>query len=686
MDNVPIVIPVPINLGIDKMDSMLQMLFGPHLHNFIQIEMNNQDSVSQYDCDTADSIQYVNTNKNKIVELEENVIENVKENDSDSHIESIPLTPLESKILINVGGKKFKLIPSVLQRLDIKLDKLALNDNEYFLDRDGYYFQEIVQLLNKINGNKEILENLIEDFSDQMIIEMIYYKLLSEKFKPEYKIRIKTIVSANVIKSNIIKIYTRNVKFETFESTLSWSRYLTQHVKTGIIRLDIDSTVFRYVLNFLRTGELYTINKHIINAINILQIQYDSFDSIEKSNDFNIISVYEQINPEISIYELSLSNNLLNHKFYPIRKDKKEYYHFNESNKYINSDNSLASYNSEYLNIINTKSNMAFGNKLDFDLTVQDKLTLGDLIEDLTLVVDLPVLNPNDNLQYVNNVGFKLLEQIDLTIMGNNIMETNGDYLYLYPILYLNQQYKQYHAMANIRTTKCKIIYDNHLIDVNRLIIPLHLIKSRSNNLPIHKMIKNNWNCHLYVKLSSLNDIIQPTNSNITNITNIPLLNVFIQTNYVNIGTHIKQDEKLLYIYDHLKQIRTNINQTNDKYFNVTNVLLDDFFHMKDLIIVIHKHNSSFHEFINGLIEMEILIEDKLYQKFDMMLLTEMIPLKRLGHTLPDCLYYYSFSFDPYDYKINGGIAGKNITLRIRTIKMDGVITVFSNNYQKVII
>ena len=67
-------------------------------------------------------------------------------------------------------------------------------------------------------------------------------------------------------------------------------------------------------------------------------------------------------------------------------------------------------------------------------------------------------------------------------------------------------------------------------------------------------------------------------------------------------------------------------------------------------------------------------------------MLNKYIPLKKLGHKLPNGIYYYSFSADPLDYHILGGLIGTNYFLSVKTNKLEGDIHVYSLNYNKIII
>ena len=90
--------------------------------------------------------------------------------------------------------------------------------------------------------------------------------------------------------------------------------------------------------------------------------------------------------------------------------------------------------------------------------------------------------------------------------------------------------------------------------------------------------------------------------------------------------------------------------------------------------------------YIDSLLELEIF-EIKtpnqaiLHTQLDGTIMNQYIPLKKLGHNLPQGLYYYSFSSDPMQNKILGGFMGKSSMMRLKIKKLDCIVKLFVRQY-----
>ena len=88
--------------------------------------------------------------------------------------ENIDSNPPSDKILLNVGGKVFKIKKQLLSQLNIyyvRLPKISKpkttnggndenNENIYFLDRDPYYFTKVINILRDLRTRDSKLEDL----------------------------------------------------------------------------------------------------------------------------------------------------------------------------------------------------------------------------------------------------------------------------------------------------------------------------------------------------------------------------------------------------------------------------------------------------------------------------------------------------------------------------------------------
>ncbi len=183
----------------------------------------------------------------------------------------------------------------------------------------------------------------------------------------------------------------------------------------------------------------------------------------------------------------------------------------------------------ENFNVINTDSKLEFDSTIIFNLTNKHSY-LGDCIEDIILCIDIPVLKPTENTEYIDMIAYHIIENINLVILKNNtkiiMTQINGDYLYTFPMIY-TKNYNDYHQLAIIDGKRMKMVYENTLIDLYRIMIPLFLFNNKQNNLPILKMINSNIDAIVEVKITKLDKLFKNKSKN------IPLLNVTLLCNYI---------------------------------------------------------------------------------------------------------------------------------------------------------
>lgn len=505
-------------------------------------------------------------------EKEDEVSLSSEKEDKKDSLEKIEIIKIDLKINLNIGGKKFKLNKDTLELLNIQYNKLFLinknNKYTYFLDRDPYYFSKIIEIIKECKGDLDNIKNNIDNYSENLIGELYFYKLIDKK--PIPKIKLKR-VSFPIIEENIIKIIIDDQLFETSSNTLSRSNFFANKLKNDTKQFyleNIDSKIFRYILNFLRIGELYLINKDIMKMLYNFEIEYQKIDDIKIEDD--IVSNY------ISSNKLSIDN----------------------------------------FNTIISNSSLKFNSEIIFDIIGENNLS------DLMLYIDLPIIKPTEKFKYIDNIKSNIIEYIEV-IDNNNTFRINNELIFLYPIIYKNYE-------INKENKKVKLLYENTLIDIYRIYLPIYYFE----NFYIKSKIK------LIVKIVSLDKILDKY------IKDIPLLNVSLIVNSIknNYNNNIKP---------HYKNF---LNKNVD-------INLDNYGMIKDIIIITKEDNILF----NNLIEIELISKDKIYSRMDSYILNEYIPLKKLNHILPEGIYYLSFN------KL-----GLNNILRIKTKKI-GLINIFIN-------
>lgn len=676
-------------------------------------DFDSCDNLSESDFfDTTEPIQKIInlSEKSKIESIKnENKFSDTLRKEVKNILQEIPQEEL--KITLNVGGKKFHFNKNLLERLNIKydrLEKIKTNDNHpiYFLDRDSYYFSQIIEIIRKYGTDSENIIPHIGEYSDQLVNELCYYTLLDKKFLPKSKLKLKRSVkffeSPDLIpneisrgvtnrgstnnthistpdkkQGNIIKIIVKKQSFETLVSTLTKSVYFSNILKSHpawgceqIINvdenIDIDPKLFRYILNFLRHNEMYISNHIIENYLREFGIEYEFTECKKIHHD--IVLNYEPYNT----ITLSHQFNEIPQNFHP---------HF-RSTSTDGGVTRVPMFEMENLNIIDTKSPKKFGSDILFDLGENN---FGNIIDDILLCIDIPVLDPKTNLEYDDLFEYKLIENLNLIITDNQnnsrkiILTSKNEYQYIYPLVYSSKS-DDYHKITKIEEKKMKIMYQDNLIDIKRIILPLFLFKSKRNSLPIKQILETNKSAHLIVKTSHFENIIR-NNSN-KPLPDIPLLNICLMANYVSMTNIILPNS---YIFDRLHTTVMPITATDNAIYNTTAILLDKIGFIKEFFFVILSENDHCHGkidvFQDDLIDVQILYQHEhkliVHSCLDSIVMNSYTPLKKLGHTLPQGVYYHSFSSAPLESYITGGLWGKNYILQIKTKKTNRSVIKF---------
>ena len=214
------------------------------------------------------------------------------------------------------------------------------------------------------------------------------------------------------------------------------------------------------------------------------------------------------------------------------------------------------------------------------------------------------------------------------------------------------------------------MLYDNTLIDINRIRLPLNLF--RETYLPIRKMIQAGKDVSLIVKIASLNKIFKDK------VKDIPLLNAHLVATYFNFPS---QTAPIKYIYKS-HSIVLYLQPSIYPLYDILVLPLSQFGLIKDFYFAI---TDKLDQFMDNLIEIEILSVANpknitLLTKVDSYMLNKYIPLTKLGHILPEGVYYYSFS-DPEQNNVLGGLLGKNYVIQFKTKKAPSIIKFYLNQF-----
>lgn len=684
---------MPINL-----ESIAGKLFSLYMPMFMPVPLCENGFV-------------INGNQNdKITEIDDKIEPNIQSTcESEPRVAEHDTYVPSQKINLNIGGKIMEMKKKLLEYLGISYNRLPKKNHDnittYFLDRDPYYFTKMIGLIKKYKSDHEKIVEKMDEFSEQFISELCFYGLIDKKYLPRLKLKLKKMVTFPGKYDSTFKIIIDDQVFETSSVTLSKSKYFDNKMKLHkhgkIILRDIEPNIFRYVLNFLRTGELFVTTDEIEKQLEKFGIEYEKIENKKVIND-------------IATHYLPTSAE-------PIQNQLAKYIHYFspqnnhivqlDNNQHLPTNNQISA-NIESINIITTKSKLEFNSILTFDLTACSK-NMGDCIEDLMLCVDLPVLKPTEPYEYDDLIGYQIIEYISVIINEKSLMFTNNELLYLYSLIYSNTAGMHPEIMKN-NGKKIKMLYENTLIDVYRIMIPLNLFKDRKNNLPIKKISLRGNTVLLKIKIPSIKKIFKGK------VKDIPLLNVCLVSNFVNLSPVMFLPNKtgtisqvpinmdlymrpLLYIYDHLHSFTIEIQNTVNPIFDTVVIPLDKFRLIKDFFfVIVNKEDhimNKIDRFMDDLIEMEIIqIKENQktlnpnipcsggpipYCKLDSYMLNHYLPIKYLGHPLQSGIYYYTFSTTPKTCQLNGGLWGAGYLVYLKIKKISGVVKFYATEYQQ---
>jgi len=545
------------------------------------------------------------------------------------------------KIILNVGGKKFNITREWLDYLHINQQKLhKLNADGkiiYFLDRDPFYFSQIIELMKECDLDPgRIIENL-DDYSDQFIYELCTYKIIDGKYKPNPKMKLKTFVGfINESRHNvIIKIMIDNLTFETFSSTLSKIPFFEKKLKilrsNKITLNNTDPKIFRHILNLLRTGQICVYSSSIIKLLDHYDTEYIVLN--EKKIPSHIVSNH--------VPHQNQSENLIDNA--------------------KNEDLSLNLYQT-----IVTKDILTFGSTLTFPLENLDFINL------IYLCIDIPILKPTEPYQYIDFLEYIIVDHTFITYsiqQQAKILTLNvSDNLYLYPIIY-KQNSNTYHQLAKNVEKKIKVFYDNTLIDIHRLMLPI--FDFGKNPLPIKKMVESGMKPQINIKIAPLHKIVQTkivTKEKL--VPDIPLLNVSLLVNHF---TNTKNSIPKIYLYERLHAINIPVQKTDHPIYDISIIALDKIGLINDFYFVILTKEDhiadNINKFADNLVEMEIVKNNMVISVMDTDILNAYGPLSQLGYGLPAGIYYHKFS----------ALVGKNHLLRIKVKKQSEIIRFYVN-------
>lgn len=577
-----------------------------------------------------------------------------------------------NNIVLDVGGYKINIENELVNKSNILQKFIQLN----FIDMDPTIFMYILHVIKNNNTNTyhhKKYNNIL-----------VHLNILNKNLYIEPKIIIpKKINYNNPDKFDIIKINIRGKRFKTFKQTIVKSNFLLKNLtKDNNIFLDKDYKSFSYILNLLRNDEICFFPREYLQELDLYEIQYYISNKMDNK--------LENINNKLDILYDTYNNNKtnINGSILQINSNNTKLYQKELKNilsKYkvktnlITNENNIHSYTSANQYFTIKPSYSLLDNNIDKNIDIDYGKTIifeidknGDLIDDISVIIDLAPLYKG---MWVNNLGNILIRRIYFNLNNETIINIPGNFLDIKKKLYLKNG-KAYNSLD--------ISYDNDFDGEyisrknNRIIIPLHI----NEKIPIGK---ENVKLICYIELENKNTCIIDYIDNCGG----DIINLSLLINYINLSVEkdffIKNTN--LYIYNTIKVISQNITHTNDINYNLTNISLNNFQYIKDIIIVIHLfdnlNNKKYFDYCDCLLEAELIIDNNILFKLDKNILNKYIPLKYFKKK-PDSngIYYYTFTTKPKSNKLFGGININNdVIINLKTNKVNGIIHIYSNNY-----
>jgi len=528
--------------------------------------------------------------------------------------------------LLNVGGRfipvEKELIPHL--KLDPMLFSLYPEDTDTrnripFMDRDPDYFMKMSRIFKHCGYQKRLLKFYRQHYSARFLGELSKYGLISEKYVPKPKIVLEF---DKRVERGII-----NLQIGEDMVTISQNTYTYTGDLSGF-----EPAIAKKIINFVRLGFNYRDDRDIKSFLDRRQLSY----RLEKDS---VVLLYEPV--DIGPVKNQLSYN------YELFEDYKETHAKGEDYRYDNTSDRITD-DVEHYNIINTQSPLLLGGEIIFYLGGDVKY---HYLSNMYLIVDLPIVEG-----YISPLSPNLLESVTLyKNRGSIISSDNADSLYHYPLIYLPDGTRFNRELEKRGDTQIHILYQGKLIAIHRLVIPLFFLYH--NYLPLREQGKYS----LVVKTHPATRLLKNGEAR-----EIPLLNMYLQVQTIVSQNLPKKNSIYLFTARSTYQMQMPVSAD----FPVLQIDLNGFGLIKDFWFYFTK-GESLHpaKKENILIEIEIIQKrDKaIHSRIDALTLNLLIPVQKLGHILESGLYYHSFSTDPLENKMLGGLNGEDYILQIKT-------------------
>lgn len=243
------------------------------------------------------------------------------------------------------------------------------------------------------------------------------------------------------------------------------------------------------------------------------------------------------------------------------------------------------------INTINNKTSLNEIEKIDeYMVNIRkytnesQKISKNIQLEIIKLEKELEIIrNPNYNFSWIENIGYKILENIDIEIGGNIIDRQYGKWLNIWNEL-AESFYKKDTINKLVGNLPSLTTYNRDTKDSYTLYIPLKFWFNRDYGLSIPLISMRYQDLLLRIKLANLKDCIYTDYDDSSNnlIDKIKIYNMYLMANYI----FLDNDERKKFSKANHEYL---IEQTKNNYFSLTkskNISIDlDFYHPVKYIV-----------------------------------------------------------------------------------------------------
>lgn len=340
---------------------------------------------------------------------------------------------------------------------------------------------------------------------------------------------------------------------------------------------------------------------------------------------------------------------------------------------------------------LETLDNVFNNNSIDFGDTIRGTIQRrGDLVRNIYIRLELPVLDDSSNVGYTDSIGNAIIDYADLIVGGQVIQRINGEYMEIFNSMFVSEsQQRAFNALIGTTGTRTGLgdAHSNRGYPRTLFIhLPFYFIRDDPISIPLCALYRQE--VEIEVKLRPLSEIMVLTTGigNPTIITTpklgkvtMPVEYVFIEDKEIDYFRSKRIEHTITQLQMQSEVVESNtvnmrlnfINPVKEMYFviqNESNVLPDqnDWFNYTNYT---YTDNPANHQ----LVDLKLDFNNETYLDPDVSDALFMYAIQSMNkHTrVPNRLFYtYSFAVDPENYRPTGQVNMSRIQNKLLTMNL----------------